>query len=196
VRIDPKARPSAPSTGVGKGRSGIPKLLLIIGGFAVLIVSITVYSQLGDQASEPPPPQPAPVAPSPPAEPEQHPREASPSPPAPVAPSALPAAPESPPKKQFADECTDTLFKVANPSLPAYSAEGADRSGVGQFIQNRLAHARKACDCIEAVYRRHGINDLSGEDARRGYDEVLKRHGREPPGGYTHEFSHCERHAR
>ncbi len=196
MTIAPKGPPSAPSTGVGKGRSGIPKLLLIIGGFAVLIVSITVYSQLGDPASEPPPPQPVPVAPRVrPLSPSNLPARAS-RPPAPVVPAALPPAPESPPKKQFADECTDTLFKVANPSLMTYSAEGADRNGVGQFIQSRLAHARKACDCIEAVYRRHGIDDLSGEDARRGYDEVLKRHGREPPDGYTQEFTHCERRAR
>lgn len=173
---------------IEKPDTGIPKLPLILGGFAALILVVTVLTRVvGPSSQEPPPPRPDPIALDAPAEANRPQPAASPSPsppPVPVqvpvataAPSALPPQPQSPPKRLFAEECPEVIVRNTYPLHGAYPASDWGSNRTRPTEVRRLTHAAKACQCIEGVYRRLGLTDLSGEDARSSYEDVLSRHG-------------------
>jgi hypothetical protein len=194
-----------------KRSTGIPKLPLLLGGFAVLILLVTVLTRVvGPSPEEPPPSPPAaspprldPVALDAPAEADRPPPE--PSPPPSPAPASIPAAaptaqrqePLPPPKRLFADECAEVIVRD---TVPSYRAYEATHSGPNQTppptVLKRLAHAGKACECIEGIYRRLGLTDLRGDDARSTYEQVLGRHGIELRPALFSLFVECERRAR
>ncbi len=194
--------------------TGVPWLLRILGGLALLIAAVTLLIRLMGPAAGAPPPPPAPVALDTPAEVVRPPRvfarrpailatPARPAAPAtPVAP-ATPATPvpppalrlesPSPPKALFADECADVLFQAQRPSRRAYDIS---RLPPDSPEAKRFSRAGEACACIERVYRHFGITDLRGEDARSTYEAVLTRHGLSMQPKISLGFDGCEHMAR
>jgi len=195
-------------------KPGIPKLWLIVGGFVVLITAVTVLARLGGSPVEQPPPQVDPVVPKAKAEAEVRPPEPSASPPPRTAPRPPPPPPSPPPtdspfvapqvvlpppKRLFADECVDQLFRMAMPHSRPYGANGRKVDQLDAIQQRefrRTAQIRKACECIESHYRAHQITDLRGEDARSDYQDVFKRHGRVLTDAAYGLFTGCEHTAR
>ena len=168
---------------IEKEGTGTRKLLLFVGGFAALILAVTILARVvGPSPVESPPPRLDPVAADAPAEAARPPPEPPPSASAepiavPAPPAALPPEPQPPPKRLFADECAEQIYRVTNPSHRAFTATDRGPEKPKPTDLQRLARAHAACQCIEHIYGRVGVKGLSGEDARGTYEEVLKRHG-------------------